>query len=260
MVVLCSAGLVRGLVKNIICGNQTINRLNAILLNAVDVFKTGLLDIIPEFRPAVGMTQNRHHKEGFWGTVYGHTLDVVQHTPPILRQRLIALFHDIGKTVTRSRDESGVHFYRHEEVGANMSQDIMQRLGYPANMIRDVACGVLNHMRLKSGKFNSQGLSNRALRRFKADVGDILDDLLEVINADNICHHARSAMPDQIRHIRHRFVKLASHRKLDLAINGADLILMGLKPGPHFKQLLGLINENMDREEALATIQAYLRR
>jgi tRNA nucleotidyltransferase (CCA-adding enzyme) len=53
------------------------------------------------------MTQNAYHNED----VFGHTLTVLKNTPPDLKSRLIALFHDIGKTVTKTVSANGdVHF------------------------------------------------------------------------------------------------------------------------------------------------------
>jgi response regulator RpfG family c-di-GMP phosphodiesterase len=55
----------------------------------------GLLQYIsPELQQMVGMTQNVHHSED----VFGHTLSVIGATQPELINRLMALFHDIGKT------------------------------------------------------------------------------------------------------------------------------------------------------------------
>ena len=47
----------------------------------------------------------------------------------------MALFHDIGKTVTKTTDPDtqNVHFYGHESEGTKMVEDIMSRLKYPEN-------------------------------------------------------------------------------------------------------------------------------
>ena len=47
-----------------------------------------------------------------------HTLDAVRFVPPDKALRYVALLHDIAKPETFAFDENGVHFYRHEEVGA----------------------------------------------------------------------------------------------------------------------------------------------
>ena len=93
------------------------------------------------------MVQNKHHK----ADVFQHTLDVLKKTEPVLVQSLMALFHDIGKTVTKTvePDTGGVHFYGHELAGERMVDSVMNRLKYPRELVDAVKLGVRNHMRLK---------------------------------------------------------------------------------------------------------------
>jgi tRNA nucleotidyltransferase/poly(A) polymerase len=171
----------------------------------------------------------------------------------------MALFHDIGKVATRSVTPSGVHFYEHEHVGANMAETIMKRLKYPNELINAVKIGVENHMRLKHGGDAAVNLSDKTLRRFVSDVGEQLEHILEVIHADNIAHSEASSMPNQIELVRGRLTNLnTTSKKPALPINGNDLKTeLGLSPGPHFSKILSAITEkwfenpNISREEAL---------
>ena len=220
---------------------------------------TGLLNyIIPEFKSAYKMTQNVHHKHD----VFTHTLEVLKKTKPVLVQRLMALFHDIGKTVTRSVTPTGVHFYGHEDSGAIMAKDIMARLKYPNELADAVSLGVQNHMRLKSGGDDAVKLSDKALRKFKVALGDQLENLLDVMHADNIAHSEASSMPNQIKNIRTRLETLnMTTGKPVLPINGNDLIALGLKPGPLFATIMSAVtdawyeNPSISKPEALQIVK-----
>lgn len=215
----------------------------------------GLLPYVAqEFQQAVGMTQNIHHKED----VFDHTLSVLQGTKPELVTRLMALFHDIGKVVTRSETPTGVHFYGHEDAGTDVAERIMQSLKYPTELIQAVKLGIKNHMRLKQGGDDAVKLSDKALRKFKLELGDQLEHVLNVIHADNTAHADASAMPNQIDNVRRRLDALDIQvTKPQLPINGNDLIQLGIPPGPKIGKILSAItdawyeNPKISKEEAL---------
>lgn len=216
---------------------------------------TGLLPYVgSELQQMVGMSQNIHHKHD----VFDHTLEVLKNTKPVLYQRLLALFHDIGKVATRSETPTGVHFYGHEDVGPDIAEKILRSLKYPNDIIDAVKLGIKNHMRLKSGGDTAVKLSDKSLRKFKIEVGEKLEDVLDVIHADNISHADASSMPNQIEQVRKRLSVLdVQVKKPNLPINGNDLMALGLKPGPVFTQILGAVtdawyaNPNITKEEGL---------
>lgn len=216
---------------------------------------TGILEyVIPEFKASYKMTQNIHHKHD----VFTHSLDVLSKTKPVLVQRLMGLFHDIGKTVTRSVTPTGVHFYGHEYEGAKMVAEIMKRLKYPNELIKQVVLGVNSHMRLKSGGPDSFKLSDKALRKFRVEMGDEIENILDVIHADNISHSEASSMPAQIENIRNRLSKLSvAPEKPKLPITGEDLKSAGIKPGPIYSEIMSAVlekwyeNPAISKEEAL---------
>ena len=218
---------------------------------------TGLLPyVIPELIPAIKMVQNKHHKHD----VFQHTLDVLKKTEPVLVQRLMALFHDIGKTVTKTvePDTGGVHFYGHEMAGEKMVEDVMSRLKYPKELIDAVKLGVRNHMRLKQAGDEAIRIKDKTLLKFRNEMGEQLDNILKLMHADNIAHSEASSMPNQITNIRKRLEKLKEiPLKPKMPISGFDLQNMGLKPGPLFKEIMNTVaeawyeNPNLTKEEAL---------
>ncbi len=263
-------------IKNNAQNLQTISKerireeLNKILVvtnpeKALKLLKiTGLIQyVIPEFKDAIGMTQNTHHSKD----VFGHTIDVVKNSSPKLLTRLIALFHDIGKTVTRSVTPSGVHFYGHEDAGSDIARDVMKRLGYPNVLIDAVALGVKNHMKLKHGGDDAVGISDKTLRKFNNEMGEHLEAILDVIHADNISHSEASSMPNQIEIVKKRLesLKVDKNMKPTLPVSGNDLMKeFNLKPGRMVGTMLAAIldawyeNPNLTREDALNIAKSKL--
>jgi hypothetical protein len=120
-------------------------------------------------------------------------------------------------------------------------------------------------MRLKSAGDEAVNLSDKALRKFRADMGDELENVLNVIHADNVAHADASAMPNQIDNVRKRLDSLkAVSAKPKLPISGNDLIAMGIKQGPIFKDILAAVtdawfeNPNISKEEALEIVKKFI--
>ena len=197
--------------------------------------------VFPELDSLIKLEQNKYHKED----AMQHTLTVVKGTPKNLTTRLMALFHDIGKEATKEVIDKEIHFYGHEKVGAEMTEDILTRLKYPKKIIDAVVKGVRNHMKLKHGGPDSFGASDKTLRKFKVNMGEHLEDILNLIHADNIAHEAGFDMPNQIEAIRKRLDTLGIPQgKLKLPINGDDIKKkFKLKPGKIIGDLLAIVKD-----------------
>ena len=104
------------------------------------------IPILPELTHLVELPQApEHHVHDGWR----HTLAVVKGVPPNLVLRWAALLHDVGKGVEGVR---GFHNGRitdrnHDTVGANMTRDILTRLGYAKEFVNLVVWLVERHMR-----------------------------------------------------------------------------------------------------------------
>lgn len=216
---------------------------------------TGLLAYLsPDLQKMVGMTQNVHHSED----VFGHTLSVLMGTQPELVRRLIALFHDIGKVVTRSETPSGVHFYGHEEAGPEVIERVMMELKYPRILIDAVKLGTRHHMKLKHGGDDAINLTDKSLRKFKIAIGQYLEHVLDVIHADNVSHASASAMPNQVAAVRKRLdtLDIKEVDKPVLPITGNDLIAIGIKPGPMIGKMLSAVTEAWYENPSITKNQA----
>ncbi len=144
---------------------------------------TGLLGhFLPELGALYGVTQNAWHIYDVWT----HTFRVLAALPADagIVLRLAALLHDIAKPATRSVSDDGlVHFYGHEDVGADIARGILGRLKFDNDTIRDVCSLVRLHMRY--GQV-TESWSRTALRRLVRAVGPYQDDLFVLSLADAV--------------------------------------------------------------------------
>lgn len=224
---------------------------------------TGLLvEILPDLALAEHVPQENCHKHEF--AVFYHcvlTMSVIPAEKPLLR--FAALLHDIGKIDTRSVDEGdNVHFYRHEEIGAKIAGDIMHRLRFSNDEVAYVTTLIREHMTLSTYYAPT---TMRGVRRLLGRLGDVpIDDLLLLKTADRFAQDGiekdDSKEQDRIRQMVAKIVAENHALKvMDLAINGNNLIEMGLEPGPLFGQILKtLLEEVLDNEKLNDTM--YLTR
>jgi tRNA nucleotidyltransferase (CCA-adding enzyme) len=122
--------------------------------------ETGVLEHIwPELLEGVGVEQNEWHAYDVWE----HSLATLDATPPgDATLRLAALLHDVGKP----RTKDGPHFYRHEQLGADMAVEMLRRVRYPNDTIDTVEQLVRQHMYVQDPE-----LSDAAIRRFIRRIG-----------------------------------------------------------------------------------------
>lgn len=149
-----------------------------------DYESTGLLaQIFPEFLPTIGCDHGPFHHLDVWD----HTLAVVEKvTRPSLALRLAALFHDVAKPETKTIEPSGrPRFFGHETRGAEVAREVLNRLRFSKDLIDQVAHLVRHHMRLGS----AVPFSSTAARRLIRDMGDQLEEFLELVDADSRSHH-----------------------------------------------------------------------
>jgi poly(A) polymerase len=228
-----------------------------------DLMSLGLLGVfVPEFEEGVGVEQGSYHTKDVWG----HTLDVVREAAEregSLIVRLGALFHDIGKPRSRSTEEGGrVRFFGHERAGAQMTLDILRRLRFGRRFSEEVAKIVANHMRLGS----ALPFTASAARRIVRDMGDLLEPLLQVCQADAVALGGKpngvdfAAIRERIEEVNEK----AQRSNLESPLSGSEIMAaLGLAAGPEVGKLKDRLTEAVlsgsiapgDKEAALALIQ-----
>jgi poly(A) polymerase len=135
--------------------------------------------LLPELEATVDFSQEagRRHKD-----VWEHTKQVVRQSVPKPMVRWAALLHDIGKVPTRVMLPDGrVTFHRHAEVGARMFDTVGRRLGFDRTERQKIRFLILHHLR---GNAYEPSWTDAAVRRFDHEMGENLDDLLDLSRAD----------------------------------------------------------------------------
>lgn len=219
--------------------------------------ETGLLrHIFPEVETNWDYDQNNPHHNYSLGE---HLINVLENTAsqsgdPDLR--VAALLHDIGKPASRWDDPAtGIaHYYRgpqgqgdnHETVGADMAEQRLRDLRWPVARIKRIKHLIANHMfpAFSSGK---------GARKFLHRVGDEhADDLLTLRWADQHGKGqtpaelaARTSVDEQRGLVEAARSAQAPTSQSALAINGNDLIALGLKPGPAVGQILRRLTDDV---------------
>ena len=233
------------------------------LVSAGDLirFTPILTQIIPELAPAVGFRQhNPHHAYD----VYTHTAQAVEAAPPDLPVRLAALLHDIGKPSTFTVDENGEgHFYGHAKVSAEIASDILLRLKAPTTLRSQVVFLIEHHMTpLEPDK---KLLCRRLGKYGDAAVGQLLalqkaDAIATGVDTDK-ASQAFSRVEMLLGQLRHEDTCLTVK---DLAVNGNDLLSLGVEPGPHIGAcmafLLNLVHDEIlqnTKEDLLPAAQQF---
>ena len=135
--------------------------------------------LLPELEATVDFSQEagRKHKD-----VWEHTKQVVMQAAPRPLVRWAALLHDVGKVSTRALLPDGrVTFHRHAEVGARMFGPIARRLDFERAERQRIAGLILHHLRANAYE---PAWTDAAVRRFDHEMGDLLEDLIDLSRAD----------------------------------------------------------------------------
>ncbi len=196
--------------------------------------------LLPETLPEVKALQGIEQPEAFHpeGDVWQHLLKMLslmsgEGTDPRLAWGVI--MHDIGKAVTRSVDDRGVHFYGHAQQGEEIARQIMERLRFSGSDMETVLQLIRHHMLF----MNVREMRPARLKRFLRMPDFHLH--LELHRLDCLGSHGMIENYDFCR------AKLAEIPEEELRpprlLTGHDLIEMGFIPGPPFSKILQEVEE-----------------
>lgn len=214
---------------------------------------SGLLAVLlPEIEAMRGVEQSPDfHPEG---DVFIHTLLLLDKLDdPSETLALGALLHDVAKPLCQDRKGERITFYGHCEKGAEMAVGICQRLRRSRPTWERVEYLVRNHLRALS----APDMRAATLKRFLREDG--IEELLELVRLD-----ALSSSGD-LRPYHFCKRKLAEFGPEQITpprlLTGKDLLVLGLPPGPRFKEILDAVEEAQlegrlqTREDALAWVR-----
>src|SRR5438477_4279343 len=212
---------------------------------------SGLLQpIIPEIESMKGCAQPpQFHPEG---DVFQHTRLMLELLPEKVSVPLVlsVLLHDVAKPPTASVDEAGrIRYNAHDRVGAEMTEQIMERLRFSRAAIDATVEMVRQHMVFK----DVPRMRVAKLKRFMAR--PTFEDELELHRVDCAGSHA---MLDNYEFLQRKKEEFANEPIIPPPlVTGDDLIALGMKPGPKFGEILEAV-ETRQLEGALKTQEEAL--
>ncbi len=217
--------------------------------------QSGLLAVVlPEVDRLKGVEQpEKFHPEG---DVFVHTRKLLSLLEPDADPLLAmaVLLHDIGKPLTQTFEADRIRFSGHDRLGAEMAEQVMERLRFSRHQIEIVVEAVRQHMVFK----DVQQMRPARLKRFMARATFGLE--LELHRVDCLASHGDIE--------NHTFLsdkeKEFAHQPLipPPLLRGDDLLALGLNPGPEIGRLLNLVQtaqldgEIRSHEEALALVRS----
>ncbi|TLD40105.1 MAG: tRNA nucleotidyltransferase [Candidatus Jettenia ecosi] len=211
------------------------------------------LHLLQEILPEVSNTRGVQQPENFHpeGDVFIHTLLALSKMEnPSWTLAMGVLLHDIGKAVTFTVTDR-IRFNLHEKVGADMATKICDRLKTSADDKERISWLVLKHLCFK----DAQKMRLNKLKRLFAEEG--YPELAELSRADAL---ASSGDLSDYDYCQEMFQKLSREEvKPEPLITGYNLIAMGLKPSPLFKEILTKI-EDEQLDGNLTTKEAAIER
>ncbi|MFP6582281.1 MAG: CCA tRNA nucleotidyltransferase [Candidatus Hydrogenedentota bacterium] len=212
---------------------------------------TGLLEVVlPELVQTVGCEQPpEFHPEG---DVFTHTMLLLDHLDcPTFTLAMGALLHDIGKPATQTFEDR-IRFNHHEKEGTEMADVICQRLRLSNEEREEITWLVSQHMRISAMPDMKESKRKRLVR----ETG--FEKLLDLMRVDCLASHGDMSTYEWITVYSDNLEPDAI--RPDALVTGDDLITLGYRPGPLFKEILQRIEDAQledtlsNKEEALAFI------
>jgi poly(A) polymerase len=257
-----------------------------------DMEQSGLLtQIFPECLDMMGVEQNGFHHldvfrhslltaayveevlqapQKYFGELAVALADYVRAPSQAVLLKLAALFHDVGKPQVQGRraDPDRFTFYYHERVGVEIFAAAALRLRLSQGETKTVTRLISLHMRpfLLLPAFREGELTPRALGRLVRAARPDLPGLFILAMADSLAGQGPQKPADaeallaDLAAAAYRFLKerIEPQERQPRLLTGHDLIkILGLKPGPRFREILTAVEEAQwegaihSRQEAL---------
>jgi len=196
----------------------------------IDAYNLGITKVIlPEFDTCMETEQNTIHHAYSVGE---HIVKSIENIEATKLLRITMLFHDIGKPQAHTKDDKGTsHFYGHEALSAEMSQQIMKRLKFD----RDTMDRAANLIKYHDMRFE---ITPYKVRKSIYKVGEKDYPLIfKVKKADTLAQsnykrEEKLAWINELEKQYHEIIENGDCLSLKaMAVNGKDLMNLGIAPG-----------------------------
>lgn len=222
----------------------------------INEFRDIIAYFIPEIRPMFGFEQhNKYHKFDVWQ----HTLKALSYAGNDIVVKLALFFHDIAKPLVFTKDENGNgHFYRHASEGAIVTKKILRRMRYSNDIIDSVSLLVSLH------DFNPSATKKSVKKLLQKNGEKNFDRLMEIKLADMQAHKDEADMETKKIVACMQSIKsdiITQNECFDikgLALDGKDIMDMGVKPGPRMGEILRILLHEVVEENVLNTKEALI--
>ena len=213
--------------KKLICGKNA----EKILLE----YKEVIAVFIPEIKPCFNFDQNtKYHSYD----VYTHIIKTVSAVESDEKLRLSAFFHDIGKPLVYFTDENGTgHFYGHNNTSMKIAQAVLKRL----KCDNETLCFVAQMVKYHDIEIVP---TEKAVKRFLNKSSPLfLRELVKIKRADALAHAEQYRDREEyLRSLLDILLKIEEENQCftlkNLAVNGRDLIELGVKPNEEMGKIL----------------------
>lgn len=215
--------------------------------------------VLPELKKMKNCAQN--HERHIYD-VWGHTVKAVESITAEPELRFAMLFHDSGKPVCKTTDENGVdHFYSHGKESKRIANAALSRLK-TSNAFRQTVCNYVEYH-----DFQPHIISRKTYKKYISRLGiDTIKKLFEIRKADvlaqNPVFHAQSLEENEKgRQILEEIERTQTCFGIkDLAINGSDLIAIGMTPSGDIGRILELLLDEVMEEKTVNSKDVLLER
>ena len=221
-----------------------------------------LLPWFSEINDLIGVEQDPvYHPEG---DVWTHTMEVVDRAAGMRDQAsdpfcfmLLALLHDLGKTVTTEFVNGRIHAYDHENQGLPLAESLLRRITADKSVIRYVMNMIPLHMRPNMCAYSKSSVkSTNRLFDSSASPGD----LVLFASADRPVMVGSESYEGDRTFLDER-LSLYEEMMARPYVTGGDLIEAGLSPGEDFSDILAYAHKlrlaGTEKESALKQTLSY---
>ncbi|MDR1422885.1 MAG: HD domain-containing protein [Coriobacteriales bacterium] len=237
----------------LLCGDEVLE----VLLAYPDV----LAVMIPEITATIGFEQ--HTPYHAWD-VWEHTARAVAASEPDPLVRLSLLMHDLGKPATFFTGEDGRgHFYGHNMVGEKLARARLSALRADNETIDAVAEMV---------RWHQENIKPENLLRWLNRLGEEHLRKLLAVKQGDMAAHAGDLVNERLERIattrqalEDLLASAPAYRRVDLAVDGYDLMELGFEPGKRLGRALdalldAVIGDSVpnDREALLIAARSLL--
>lgn len=182
------------------------------------------------------------------GCVFTHTKLMLKNAGESLAgNKVLAwsiVLHDIAKPQTFAEKEGRITAHGHAELGAEMSEQILNSLRFDCKTRDAIVWVVRNHMKFFAVKEMKQATRLKFIAEENFEIG------LELHRLDCISSNGDLSTFEFWQHIKASTPK--NQIVLDVIIDGNDLIALGLKPSKLFREILEKVKDEQ-REGRITT-------